>query len=33
MTQDEQLEHERHVAEKIGEANREKLLQILSAFT
>lgn len=26
-------EHERHVAEKIGKANREKLLQILSAFT
>jgi DNA-binding MarR family transcriptional regulator len=25
-------EHERHVAEKIGKANREKLLQILSAF-
>ena len=26
-------EHERHVVEKIGKANREKLLQILSAFT
>jgi DNA-binding MarR family transcriptional regulator len=26
-------EHERHVAEKIGKANREKLLEILSAFT
>jgi DNA-binding MarR family transcriptional regulator len=26
-------EHERHVVEKIGRANREKLLQILSAFT
>jgi DNA-binding MarR family transcriptional regulator len=26
-------EHERHVAEKIGKENREKLLQILSAFT
>ena len=26
-------EHERHVADKIGKANREKLLQILSAFT
>ena len=25
-------EHERHVAEKIGRENREKLLQILSAF-
>jgi len=25
-------EHERHVAEKIGKENREKLLQILSAF-
>jgi DNA-binding MarR family transcriptional regulator len=26
-------EHERHVAEKIGKANRERLLQILSCFT
>ncbi|NOJ50599.1 MarR family winged helix-turn-helix transcriptional regulator [Bradyrhizobium archetypum] len=26
-------EHERHVAEKIGKGNREKLLQILAAFT
>ncbi|WP_213251695.1 MarR family transcriptional regulator [Bradyrhizobium sp. sBnM-33] len=26
-------EHERHVAEKIGKENREKLLQILSDFT
>ncbi|QHO72672.1 MarR family transcriptional regulator [Bradyrhizobium sp. CCBAU 051011] len=26
-------EHERHVAEKIGKENRERLLQILSAFT
>jgi DNA-binding MarR family transcriptional regulator len=26
-------EHERHVAEKIGKENREKLLQILSCFT
>ena len=26
-------EHERHVAEKIGKENREKLLQILAAFT
>ena len=26
-------EHERHVAEKIGRENREKLLQILAAFT
>jgi len=26
-------EHERHVAEKIGEANRVRLLQILSGFT
>jgi DNA-binding MarR family transcriptional regulator len=26
-------EHERHVAEKIGKDNREKLLQILSCFT
>ncbi|MEH2531197.1 DNA-binding MarR family transcriptional regulator [Bradyrhizobium sp. AZCC 1588] len=26
-------EHERHVAEKIGKENREKLLQILSNFT
>lgn len=26
-------EHERHVSEKIGEENRERLLQILSAFT
>lgn len=26
-------EHERHVVEKIGKANREKLLQILAAFT
>jgi len=26
-------EHERHVAEKIGSENRERLLQILSAFT
>jgi DNA-binding MarR family transcriptional regulator len=26
-------EHERHVAEKIGKGNREKLLQILSDFT
>jgi DNA-binding MarR family transcriptional regulator len=25
-------EHERHVAEKIGKQNREKLLQILSGF-
>ena len=26
-------EHERHVADKIGKENRERLLQILSAFT
>lgn len=26
-------EHERHVSEKIGAANRERLLQILAAFT
>jgi DNA-binding MarR family transcriptional regulator len=26
-------EHERHVAEKIGKGNRERLLQILSGFT
>ena len=26
-------EHERHVAEKIGKENRERLLQILSCFT
>jgi DNA-binding MarR family transcriptional regulator len=26
-------EHERHVAEKIGKANREQLLRILSGFT
>jgi hypothetical protein len=26
-------EHERHVAAKIGKANRERLLQILSCFT
>lgn len=26
-------EHERHVAEKIGKENRERLLQILSGFT
>jgi DNA-binding MarR family transcriptional regulator len=26
-------EHERHVAKKIGKENRERLLQILSAFT
>ena len=26
-------EHERHVAEKIGKANREQLLRILSDFT
>ncbi|MBR0794474.1 winged helix-turn-helix transcriptional regulator [Bradyrhizobium jicamae] len=26
-------EHERHVAEKIGKENRERLLQILAAFT
>ena len=26
-------EHERHVADKIGEANRERLLRILSGFT
>ena len=26
-------EHERHVADKIGKENRERLLQILSCFT
>ena len=26
-------EHERHVADKIGKENRERLLQILSPFT
>jgi DNA-binding PadR family transcriptional regulator len=26
-------EHERHVAEKIGKENRERLRQILSCFT
>jgi len=29
----QQCWHERHVADKIGEANREQLLQILAGFT